>query len=98
MYDLQDSKLSVLFSSETGGCSASLRKVCYEIIEKTTDNDFQEIFDNEYRIPLIKQIGLLEFALKADIGIFVLEYKDFDGTLGIRSYEDVLNTKRKQIT
>ena len=88
-YDMQDSKFSLLFSSKTGSLSSRLRNTCYEILRNTDNETFRKKFNTTYRTRLIKEIGNLESALKADIGIFILEYKDFDRKIGIRSYADI---------
>lgn len=92
-YDVLDSKYGVLYSAETGDISAEVRGIIYQILKNTDKDNFFTIFDSRQKKYLIKYIQKLESALKADLGIYILEYKDFDRSKRIRSYEDIERIK-----
>ena len=88
------SEFGVLYSSETGKSSAETRRIAYQILKETNDKNFQDIYETEYRKSFNEQLSILESQLKADIGIYILEYRDFDRKQNIRTYADV-NKLRK---
>ena len=76
-----------------------MRKKAYEILRSTTQENFKELFDSKYNPDFIRLLEDLESALKADIGIYILEHKDFDNSFIIRTYEELLkvNEKRREM-
>lgn len=94
-YDSISSQFGVLYSSYTGKCSAKMRGIAYDILKNTEENNFQELFVSRYRKKFNDQLAALESQLKADIGIYILEFRDFDRKLSIRTYEDVNRSLQK---
>ena len=95
-YEELDSEFGILFSSKTGGYSKRLRESIYNVIKNTTEENFQVEYDSNYKNHILEQIQLMESSLKADIGIYLLEFRDFDRSLEISTYNDTRKARKRK--
>ena len=95
-YDLLNSKYAVVFSSVSSGNSYQLRLAIIEII-KACENEHA---DYEVSIELLKKLGdcisKLEFSLKQDLGIYIVEFQDAKRELSLADYDDVIKQREKK--
>ncbi|MEZ4990418.1 MAG: hypothetical protein R2824_08400 [Saprospiraceae bacterium] len=90
-----DSKYALFLSVNSGSKLYSFRrKLVTELLDKMPDDELREkIEDKPYRREIVAQVEQLEIALKNDIGIYVVEFSDFDKKSG--DYRKVFRETQK---
>jgi hypothetical protein len=82
-----DSENGILLSGHSGTTYVKFRKVLSELV-KMNDKDFQkEYSSSEACWEMLRQANEVEFALKQDIGIYVVEFADIDRKF--KTYQEV---------
>ncbi|NOU60596.1 hypothetical protein [Marinifilum caeruleilacunae] len=94
-YDELNSKEGVLFSGLTGNYSHRFRLFIYEVLSQTSNENFYDYFTDEIEDEFYKKGLQLESSLKSDIGVYVLEHKDFDRKINIRTYAQLVREREK---
>ena len=95
-YDFLNSNYEVVFSSVSSGNYYQLRLAIIEII-KACENEHA---DYDVSIELLKKLGdcisKLEFSLKQDLGIYIVEFQDAKRELSLADYDDVIKQREKK--
>jgi len=89
IYDDLNSKYGVVYSSVSSAKSKFLRVYLSDIIVKFKRTNLESEMPVDILTNLKKHLGDLEFSLKQDIGIYIVEFKDPKRKLQLQEYEDV---------
>jgi len=89
IYDEMNSKYGVVFSSISSENSKNLRVSLSEIIIKYNKTNLDVKISKDVLNILKTKIRNLEFSLKQDLGIYIVELKDPKKKLALKEYDDV---------
>lgn len=95
-YNASNSKYGVYFSSISAGYSFKFRRFLIELLVKYENKIKDTYIDDEEAQSLRKYIEDLEFSLKNDMGVFLVEFQDARREISLKSYSDLLIERGKR--
>lgn len=89
-----DSKHSIFFSGRTGVICYGFRLMLAQLLQETDEELQRKLVSDEFLRELRHRVQELELALKADLGIYVVEFSD--PGKHFKSYQEVVEAIGKQ--